>query len=110
VGAIEYCCQTHWESYQDEVEWGNTNQFDLDVAIKRMKAAGQVDETLSSENEPFDIVSSEQWELLQQYEGAMEPIHQYGKFTQHAMVITHEKLFVAHRAIEGLKAPFFYDV
>ena len=108
TGTIQCRCQTRWESYRDEARCGSINQHDLDIAIKRMKSPGGVYETLNTDDEdPPGVVSEEQWNLIQQYEGGMDAIYRFIKFTQHSKVIAHEELFEARSAIEALTTPYF---
>ena len=71
-------------------------QFDLDIAIKCMKSVSGVYEKLDNDdNDAPGVVTDEQWSLIQQYKGAMEPVYQFIKFTQNATVIAHEEPFEA---------------
>ena len=105
---------TRWNSSYDETQSANANQYDLQVAIERIKAPGGVEETLRSDEEVVEVAAgpiSEQWNMYAQYEGAMEPMKIYSTFSQSETVIAHEELYFGRMTLESLSAPFFvmYD-
>ncbi len=90
----------------------NINQFDIDLAIRRMVCVGGVDEQLYIDcNQKNDFTSAyideDQLSVYQLYEAALEPLKDFSDFCQSSKVIVHWKLFEAHWALERLSAPFF---
>ena len=53
------------------------------------------------------MISDNDWLVLQQYEGGMEPLNNYSLFSQSAKVVVHYKLFGARRCLELLSSRFF---
>ena len=73
-----------------------------------MKSPGGVYETLDrDDDDPPGVITDVQWRLIQQYEGGMDAIYRFIKFTQHSKVIAHEELFEARSTVEALRTPFF---
>ena len=105
-----YSMITRWESTFFETESANINQYDIEVALKRIKAPGGVEEDLQAEGtgeEVTGMLEERDWELFYQYEGGMAPLQRYVKSSQSMKSIGHEELFMGRECIEQLRAPFF---
>ncbi len=102
--------RTHWNSTHREVFAANANQHNLTIAMRRILSPGGVDETLRDCEEDkgtYSIPSNEDWEILSQYQGGLEPFTQLSHFTQNSKAIVHEELFMAKVTLQSLAAPFF---
>ena len=109
---IESAVTTRWNSRHKETICANCNQYDLDVAIKRMVCVGGVDEKMYVDCQKMNdfsdaFINEDQWIVYHQYEAGMQPLKDFSQFCQSAQVIVHWELFEAHRAIEQLSAQFF---
>ena len=111
VSALKYSVATHWNSEHDEVTCADANQRDVDVAWKRIKAPGGVDEKLreqeEEDKEEGGIPTVDDWEIWAQYEGGMQPMKNFVLSAQSKKVIAHMELFNARSTIELISAPFF---
>ena len=61
-----------WNSRHDDTRSANMNQFDLDIAIRRMVCTVCVDvdfyDEYNRKDEPHNIIiKSDEWDLYQQY-------------------------------------------
>ena len=69
---IKSAVTTRWNSRHSETVCANINQFDIDLAIRRMVCVGGVDEQLYIDcNQKNDFTSAyvdeDQWSVYQQY-------------------------------------------
>ena len=108
--AIKFAVKTRWNSFYDETKCANSNQLDLDIALQRMISRNGADHDLfiEYENNLGAVIPQENdWEMYQQYEGAMLPLRNLSLLMQSSKPIAHLELFEAKRALELLKAPWF---
>ena len=89
----------------------NANQHDLNCTMKRLVSPVGFDlaiyKTHTEEGTMDDLmISDNDWLVLQQYEGGMEPLNNYSLFSQSAKVVVHYKLFGARRCLELLSSRF----
>lgn len=109
---IEAAVVTRWTSRHKEAVCANTNQYDIDIAIRRMVSVGGVDEQLyvdCNHNNDFSpaYIEDVQWSVYQQYECALGPLKDFSEFCQSAKVIVHWEIFEARRALERLDSKYF---
>jgi hypothetical protein len=103
---------TRWNSSFDETERANYNQYDLELALRRIRAPGGAGENIrdaddDEEDDTTRYPSSEDWNVYLQYEAAMEPMKSYSSASQSSGVIAHEELFMARMTIEKMSTQFF---
>ena len=105
-----YSVLTRWLSTFLETESANVNQFDIEAALKRIKAPGGIDEELRKDGvveEVVGMLERSDYDIFQQYEGALMPLRRYCKSSQSTEAIGHEELFMGRQCIELLKSSFF---
>jgi hypothetical protein len=111
--AILYSAPTRWESSHAETASANANQYDVEVALKRIKAPGGVQESLrddapeDEEAEEDVLLEQSDYNLFYQYESGMTPLKRYSESSQSMEAIGHEELFMGRECIEKLRAPYF---
>jgi len=108
--SILYSVLTRWLSTFLETESVNINQFDIEAALKRIKAPVGVDKDLRTDGvveEVVGMLEPRDFNMFYQYEGGMMPLRRYCESSQSTQAIGHEELFMGRECIEQLRSSFF---